>query len=53
MSAAASTANVISLDDSYAPPKTVEQTRRLVESDEVALIFSSIGTAMHLRLHDE
>lgn len=37
--------NLISYDDSYAPPKTVEQTRRLVESDEVALIFSSIGTA--------
>jgi ABC-type branched-subunit amino acid transport system substrate-binding protein len=37
--------NLISLDDSYAPPKSVEQTRRLVESDEVALIFSSIGTA--------
>src|SRR4051812_38925506 len=37
--------NLISLDDSYAPPKSVEQTRRLVESEEVALIFSSIGTA--------
>jgi branched-chain amino acid transport system substrate-binding protein len=37
--------NLISLDDGYATPKTVEQTRRLVESDEVALIFSSIGTA--------
>jgi branched-chain amino acid transport system substrate-binding protein len=37
--------NLISLDDGYAPPKTVEQTRRLVESDEIALIFSSIGTA--------
>src|ERR1700749_552691 len=36
--------NLISLDDGYAPPKTVEQTRRLVESDEVALIFSSIVT---------
>jgi len=36
---------LISLDDSYAPPKTVEQTRRLVESDEVAPIFASIGTA--------
>jgi branched-chain amino acid transport system substrate-binding protein len=36
---------LISLDDGYAPPKTVEQTRRLVESDEVALIFSPIGTA--------
>src|SRR3984957_6913309 len=39
--------NLISLDDSYAPPKTVEQTRRLVESDEVALIFSTIGTAQN------
>jgi branched-chain amino acid transport system substrate-binding protein len=39
--------NLISLDDSYAPAKTVEQTRRLVESDEVALIFSSIGTAQN------
>ena len=39
--------DLISLDDSYAPPKTVEQTRRLVESDEVALIFSSIGTAQN------
>src|ERR1041385_8239205 len=28
--------NLISLDDGYAPPKTVEQTRRLVEIDEVA-----------------
>jgi len=37
--------NLLSLDDGYAPPKTFEQTRRLVESDEVALIFSSIGTA--------
>ena len=33
--------NLISLDDGYAPPKAVEQTRRLVESDEVALIFST------------
>jgi branched-chain amino acid transport system substrate-binding protein len=39
--------NLISLDDGYAPPKTVEQTRRLVESNEVALIFSSIGTAQN------
>ena len=37
--------NLISLDDGYVPPKTVEQTRRLVESDEVAFIFSSMGTA--------
>src|SRR5262245_38507106 len=37
--------NLLSLDDGYAPPKTVEQTRKLVEQDGVALIFSSIGTA--------
>ncbi|MGO9359723.1 MAG: ABC transporter substrate-binding protein [Xanthobacteraceae bacterium] len=37
--------NLISLDDGYVPPKTVEQTRRLVESEEVSFIFSSIGTA--------
>src|ERR1700749_4694593 len=41
------TINLISLDDGYAPPKAVEQTRRLVESDEVALIFSTIGTAQN------
>jgi len=36
---------LISLDDAYSPPKTVEQTRKLVEHDEVAFIFSSLGTA--------
>ncbi len=36
--------NLISLDDAYSPPKTVEQTRRLVEQDEVAFIFKSLGT---------
>jgi branched-chain amino acid transport system substrate-binding protein len=35
----------ISYDDSYSPPKAVEQARRLVESDEVLLIFNSLGTA--------
>ncbi len=34
----------ISYDDGYSPPKTVEQARKLVESDEVLLIFSSLGT---------
>jgi len=34
----------ISYDDAYSPPKTVEQARRLVEDDEVLLIFSSLGT---------
>jgi branched-chain amino acid transport system substrate-binding protein len=37
--------NFISYDDGYSPPKTVEQARKLVESDEVFLIFNSLGTA--------
>jgi ABC-type branched-subunit amino acid transport system substrate-binding protein len=36
--------NLISVDDGYSPPKTFEQTRKLVEQDEVAFIFSSLGT---------
>ncbi len=35
----------ISYDDGYSPPKTVEQARKLVESDGVALIFNPLGTA--------
>jgi branched-chain amino acid transport system substrate-binding protein len=35
----------ISYDDGYSPPKTVEQTRRLVENDEVLLVFNAMGTA--------
>jgi ABC-type branched-subunit amino acid transport system substrate-binding protein len=34
----------ISYDDAYSPPKAVEQARRLVEGDEVLLIFHSLGT---------
>jgi branched-chain amino acid transport system substrate-binding protein len=34
----------ISYDDSYSPPKTVEQARKLVESDEVLLVFNPLGT---------
>jgi branched-chain amino acid transport system substrate-binding protein len=37
--------NFISYDDAYSPPKTVEQARKLVESDGVLLIFSSFGAA--------
>jgi branched-chain amino acid transport system substrate-binding protein len=37
--------NFISYDDGYSPPKTVEQARKLVDSDEVLLIFQSLGTA--------
>jgi len=36
--------NFISYDDGYSPPKTVEQARKLVEDDEVVLIFNSLGT---------
>jgi ABC-type branched-subunit amino acid transport system substrate-binding protein len=36
--------NFISYDDAYSPPKAVEQARKLVESDEVLLIFNSLGT---------
>ncbi len=36
--------NFISLDDSYSPPKTVEDVRRLVEEDKVAFLFNTLGT---------
>ncbi|MCA1451874.1 ABC transporter substrate-binding protein [Bradyrhizobium sp. BRP22] len=36
--------NFVTYDDAYSPPKTVEQARKLVESDEVLLIFNSLGT---------
>jgi len=39
---------LISLDDAFSPPKTVEQTRKLVESDEVLGIVGSIGTPTNL-----
>jgi branched-chain amino acid transport system substrate-binding protein len=36
--------NFISYDDAYSPPKTVEQTRKLVEAEEVLLVFQPLGT---------
>ncbi|HEY4284802.1 MAG TPA: ABC transporter substrate-binding protein [Chthoniobacterales bacterium] len=36
--------NYIALDDAYSPPKTVEQIRKLVESDDVSFIFGQLGT---------
>jgi branched-chain amino acid transport system substrate-binding protein len=36
--------NFVSYDDGYSPPKAVEQARKLVESDEVLLVFNSLGT---------
>jgi branched-chain amino acid transport system substrate-binding protein len=36
--------NFISYDDGYSPPKAVEQARKLVESDEVLMVFNPLGT---------
>src|SRR5687767_10843542 len=36
--------NFISYDDGYSPPKALEQTRKLVESDNVLLVFQPLGT---------
>jgi len=43
--------NFVSYDDAYSPPKTVEQARKLVESDEVLLIFNSLGTPPNSAIH--
>ncbi len=39
---------LLSLDDAYSPPKTVEHVRRLVEQEAVSAIFGSLGTATNL-----
>ena len=36
--------NFVSYDDAYSPPKAVEQARKLVESDEVLVVFNPLGT---------
>lgn len=41
----------ISMDDAYSPPKTVEHTRKLVEQDEVQVMFGSLGTATNNAVH--
>jgi branched-chain amino acid transport system substrate-binding protein len=43
--------NLISLDDSYSPPKTVEQIRKLVEQENVLAIFQSLGTPTNSAIH--
>jgi len=43
--------NFISYDDAYSPPKTVEQTRRLIEEDQVAFLFQSLGTPTNTAIH--
>ncbi len=42
---------LISLDDGFNPAKTVEQTRKLVEEEQVLLLFSSLGTAPNTAIH--
>ncbi|MCY3754453.1 MAG: ABC transporter substrate-binding protein [Alphaproteobacteria bacterium] len=41
----------ISLDDGYSPPRTVEQVRKLVEQEEVALLFQTLGTPTNSAIH--
>jgi len=43
--------NFISYDDSYSPPKTVEMVRKLVEQDQVALLFQTLGTPPNSAIH--
>ena len=43
--------NFISYDDAYNPPKTVEQVRRLVEEDQVAFLFQTLGTPTNTAIH--
>ena len=43
--------NLISLDDGYSPPKTIEAVRRLVESEEVLALFGTLGTPTNSAIH--
>ena len=43
--------NLISLDDGYSPPKTVEQVRKLVEEDKVLFVFQTLGTPSNTAIH--
>src|SRR5580698_7575525 len=42
--------NLISVDDAYSPPKTVEQVRRLVEQEQVAFLFQTLGTPTNIAI---
>src|SRR5689334_11259547 len=42
--------NFISLDDGYSPPKVVENARKLVENDEVAVVFNVLGTPLNMAI---
>ena len=43
--------NLISLDDAYSPPRTVEQVRKLVEEDQVLALFQTVGTPSNSAIH--
>src|SRR5262249_35438868 len=43
--------NFISLDDGYSPPRTVEQTRKLVDEDQVLFLFGPLGTPPNSAIH--
>jgi ABC-type branched-subunit amino acid transport system substrate-binding protein len=43
--------DLISLDDSYSPPKTVERTRKLVEDDGILFTFMAMGTPTNSAIH--
>ena len=43
--------NYVTYDDSYSPPKTVEMVRKLVEQDQVALLFQTLGTPTNSAIH--
>ena len=45
------TIDLISLDDSYSPPRTVEQVRKLVEQEKVAFLFQTTGTPTNSAIH--
>ena len=43
--------NFITYDDAYTPPKTVEMVRKLVEQDQVAALFQTLGTPTNTAIH--
>ncbi|MEO5695961.1 MAG: ABC transporter substrate-binding protein [Burkholderiaceae bacterium] len=43
--------NLITLDDGYSPPKTVEQVRKLVEQEQVLALFQTLGTPPNSAIH--
>ncbi len=43
--------NYITYDDAYSPPKTVEMVRKLVEQDQVAFVFQTLGTPTNSAIH--